>query len=473
MLLQHPWLLAHRKHLTSLTLTRSEHQKRGLHTYPPALTAIMSLQKRRADHDDQLKPDKSFKSAKLFPIFAANPSATHNAGSGAFRWIVPSIGPTKSCLHGIHLEPTLTSKVAAFDLDGCLIESTFRNGKKVKSDAIPSFAWWRPAVPKKLQKLHDDGYSIVIVTNQALRGKDVITAWKKKMPVISASIPNVPFHIFAATEKDGFRKPMPGIWYEIQRIFQEKGTHIDMSTSFFIGDAAGRKGDHSSSDRKWALNVGIPFLTPEEFFLGLKPVEYTLPGFQVSSLPQNLPHIMPTSSPLLPNPPSAAEIVLFVGYPAMGKSTFYGKHFQPAGYTHINQDTLHTRDKCLKAVEEAIKGGKSCVVDNTNRDKATRKLYIQLARKLDVSIRCVLFNGSIDLAWHNNLYRAFNLPDEVALKAPKRELLGYMAFTSFRNAYQEPTLDEGFSEIKQVNFIFEGSEEERRRWSMWLQLEGK
>ena len=24
--------------------------------------------------------------------------------------------------------------------------------------------------------------------------------------------------------------------------------------------------------------------------------------------------------------------------------------------------------------------------------------------------RCVLFQGSLELAWHNNLYRAFNMP---------------------------------------------------------------
>jgi bifunctional polynucleotide phosphatase/kinase len=48
-----------------------------------------------------------------------------------------------------------------------------------------------------------------------------------------------------------------------------------------------------------------------------------------------------------------------------------------------------------------------------------------------------------------------------------------MAFTSFRNAYQEPKLEEGFAEIKQVNFKFEGNDEEHRRWSMWLQIEGK
>jgi bifunctional polynucleotide phosphatase/kinase len=42
----------------------------------------------------------------------------------------------------------------------------------------------------------------------------------------------------------------------------------DRISSFFVGDAAGRqypgrKSDFSSTDRKWALNIGIPFFTPE------------------------------------------------------------------------------------------------------------------------------------------------------------------------------------------------------------------
>jgi len=42
----------------------------------------------------------------------------------------------------------------------------------------------------------------------------------------------------------------------------------DKSTSFFVGDAAGRqyskgKGDFSSTDRKWAQNIEITFYTPE------------------------------------------------------------------------------------------------------------------------------------------------------------------------------------------------------------------
>jgi bifunctional polynucleotide phosphatase/kinase len=38
----------------------------------------------------------------------------------------------------------------------------------------------------------------------------------------------------------------------------------------------------------------------------------------------------------------------------------------------------------------------------------------------------------------------------------------------FREQYEEPTLKEGFLEIKKVNFVFEGTAEERKRWSMWL-----
>lgn len=316
-------------------------------------------------------------------------------------------------------------------------------------------------------------YSIVIVTNQALRGAKQIQEWKEKVPLIGAALSEVPFHLFAATAKDGYRKPMPGMWYELERIFASEGVTIDKSVSFFVGDAAGRKGDFAGTDRKWAQNIDIPFFTPEEYFLKLAPAPYTLQGFHPSSLPTDLPRVTPTSTPVVPSPRTGPEIVLFVGFPALGKTSFYRAHFSSAGYVHVNQDILRTRDKCIKVVEETIKDGQSCVVDNTNRDAATRKHYVDLAKKHNVPIRCFLFNGTFELAWHNNLYRAFNLPDSVASIVPKRDLLPYNAFTSFRASYEEPKLDEGFQEVRQVNWVFEGSDEERRRWNMWLQIEGK
>lgn len=118
-----------------------------------------------------------------------------------------------------------------------------------------------------------------------------------------------------------------------------------------------------------------------------------------------VPRIMPSSSPLLLSPP-LQELVMFVGYPCLGKTSFYRRYFKPAGYEHINQDTLKTRDKCVKAMQHALQEGKSCVIgekifsvtlfitrrslvtsDNTNRNAATRKYYIDVATKLNIPIR--------------------------------------------------------------------------------------
>src|SRR5258706_5377930 len=107
---------------------------------------------------------------------------------------------------------------------------------------------------------------------------------------------DTPFRIFAATQRDWYRKPMPGMWYEIESMFKSSSVDIgssalsscrparisptlhpaatlhgplatptDKLASFYVGDSAGRKGDFSASasDRKFALNVGVDFHTPE------------------------------------------------------------------------------------------------------------------------------------------------------------------------------------------------------------------
>ena len=107
--------------------------------------------------------------------------------------------------------------------------------------------------------------------------------------------------------------------------------------------------------------------------------------------------------------------------------------------------------------------------------------------------RCFLFEGDISLAWHNNLYRAFNMPSSAAAKEvcekiltvtvaltilkyflqSEREMLPYLAIAGFEKGFQIPTLAEGFQEIKTIHWVFEGDPEAERRWGMWLQLDGK
>ena len=135
----------------------------------------------------------------------------------------------------------------------------------------------------------------------------------------------------------------------------------------------------------------------------------------------------------------------------MGKTRLYKQHFEPAGYEHVNQDTLKTKTKCLNAVEAALKAGRSVVVgtsfagphssvikaltkgklaDNTNRNRKTREDYLDLAEICGVECRCVLFEGTYELAWHNNLYRAFCLSESV-----KASEVGLILFTFILNPH--------------------------------------
>ncbi|KIK63827.1 hypothetical protein GYMLUDRAFT_71948 [Collybiopsis luxurians FD-317 M1] len=412
------------------------------------------------DHTSSLEGSSS-KAAKIHPFFSKGPQ--ESSQSGAFQWHKP-LGIRGTCLYATNLSPQSFSKVAAFDLDGTLIKAV----KKASKGSPPGWEWWRrDKVPNALKDLSEQGYSVAIISNQALKSAQLIT-WKEKIALIAAALPSVPFRLFAASAKDGFRKPMPGMWNELSRIFKEDGVEIDKTASFYVGDAAGRHGDFASTDRMWALNVELPFFTPEEYFLK-QPTETKFKlGFDVTALP-TLPLFSPNAEAVIPEPPQQ-EVVLFVGYPGVGKSTIHRRYFAPVGYQRINQDTLGSREKCVKAVEEALRAGLSCVVDNTNRDKQTRKLYVSLAQHFKIPIRCFLFTGSRHLAWHNNLYRALNLPPSLASREEKRELVPEIAYTTYENNFEEPSISEGFSEIRKVNWVFEGTGEERKYWSMWLQL---
>ncbi len=67
------------------------------------------------------------------------------------------------------------------------------------------------------------------------------------------------------------------------------GVAVDYSSSFYCGDAAGRKGppkDFSDTDLKFALNIALPFQLPEETILGQKGVSEQLAvgGFDPKTL---------------------------------------------------------------------------------------------------------------------------------------------------------------------------------------------
>ena len=86
-------------------------------------------------------------------------------------------------------------------------------------------------------------------------------------------------------QPSGFRKPSTGMWTWLEQTVaaaaarntsssassgggdgSSGGGVVDKGGSFFVGDAAGRAGDHSRVDLEFAAGAGLRFYTESEFF---------------------------------------------------------------------------------------------------------------------------------------------------------------------------------------------------------------
>lgn len=164
----------------------------------------------------------------------------------------------------------------------------------------------------------------------------------------------------------------------------------------------------------------------------------------------------PTSRPLVPRRddlglPLPPEILIFVGYPASGKTSLYNKHFKPAKYAYIvrppprfrwklltslqSMDNHKRHDKCIDEIRSCLARQQSCVVDGTNPSVANRKRYIDAFPF--VRIRAFYFEVPIDLVKHNSVYRALDDPSRTRL------VVRSDTFDWFEQNLEIPTQDEG------------------------------
>lgn len=345
---------------------------------------------------------------------------------------------------------TASSKIAGFDIDGCII--TTKSGKVFPTGPDD----WRilyPEIQPKLASLLKKGFKVVFFTNQMgiSRGKLRPEVFKSKAEDILQTL-QLPIQVFVSTAPGIYRKPVIGMWEHLCEK-ANGGVLVDVSESFYVGDAAGRpanwapgkkKKDFSCSDRLFALNIGLQFHTPEEYFLGWKPASFSFPEFDPRKL---------DSKARLYDPPDASltstkqEIIVAVGFPGSGKSTFFQTHIIPKGYAYVNRDTMGSWQHCVSACELALKEGRSVAVDNTNPDLESRKRYIDVARSAGVSCRCFNLTASLDQAKHNNRFR------EMVPSATKHVTVNDMVFHSYKKKFVAPSLSEGFSEILQIHFV--------------------
>ncbi|CAD6191329.1 unnamed protein product [Caenorhabditis auriculariae] len=351
---------------------------------------------------------------------------------------------------------TPQSKVACFDMDGTLI--TTKSGKVFPTD-VNDWKLLYDCISIRIQSLVSEGFKVVIFTNQKgiQVGKVDKNSFKRKIEAIVSEI-GAPIQVFVSIGSGIYRKPCTGMW---EALLKNNGdVQIDKESSVYVGDAAGRhkskirpKKDHSSADRYFAANLGISFKTPEQFFLDQKLEEpWGPPTFEPSRLfSEKISELEPADVKV---PSEEKEVIVMVGFPGSGKSTFAKKLSEDHGYVIVNRDKLGTWQKCVAAAKYALNEGKSVVIDNTNPDRESRKRYTEIAKELDVECRCFKMSCNLAQAQHNLRYRI--------LTSKSAQDVGIMVLRMHGSKFQEPELAEGFNEIATVNFIPKFDDESRR-----------
>lgn len=345
---------------------------------------------------------------------------------------------------------TSSSKIACFDLDGTII--TTKSGKVFPTDTN-DWCFLLPEIPGKIKQLTKEGYKVVFMTNQKgiAKGKIRIKDFQLKVEVIVQKL-GIPIQVLVSTGSGIYRKPVTGMWQYLCEC-SNGSVAVNLSSSFYCGDAAGRqanwvpgkKKDFSCSDRLFALNIGIQFYTPEEFFLNQKQTAaYTLPTFNPALLKSSDQLCNPLGTKIVS---FSQELILCVGYPASGKSFFVMEHLVPAGYVQVNRDMLGSWQKCVTRCRTALGQKHSVAVDNTNPDRESRNRYIQCAKEAGVPVRCFLFTASLEHSRHNNEFRHLFGTDKA--HAPVND----MVINAYKSKFTEPNLDEGFASIVKINFV--------------------
>jgi hypothetical protein len=148
--------------------------------------------------------------------------------------------------------------------------------------------------------------------------------------------PGMPIRILAGLAKDIYRKPNIGMFDVVQAVYRARGYEVDLEESVFVGDAAGRmpyKGkakDHGDTDFKFALNVGLRFLTPEVGCL-------SSPALRADRI-RNIFSERPDRSIL--SPQSASYLLVWVISPLVRVDRVYISHTNLCQYHTSSRRTL-------------------------------------------------------------------------------------------------------------------------------------
>lgn len=297
----------------------------------------------------------------------------------------------------VHLQP-IHKQYVGFDMDDTLIYSSAKSYRAF------------PNGPESVKKLHDEGHNIVVFSNQKKPKQSDKMMQKKINAVIdlySSEKSPIPMLFLCARAEDNYRKPNIGM---VDLVPSSYG-----ALKFFVGDADGEEGSHSDCDIAFAHEAKVPFYTPNKYFT-------PFPAIDQSTLPVELVNDDPIPT-----------MILMVGYPASGKTTYVQQVLQPKKYTSVSRDNLGTMAKCLKQSRKLLENGKNIVIDNLNASRADRKKWIDLASEMKARTIVIYLTCPMTKAMARNEKREGKVPAVV--------------FYTFRKRFELPSLEENIYSI--------------------------
>tara|TARA_B110000285_G_scaffold219568_1_gene270278 strand:- start:76 stop:1140 length:1065 start_codon:yes stop_codon:yes gene_type:complete len=333
--------------------------------------------------------------------------------------------------------------IAGFDLDHTLIKP---KDNKVHPKDKDDFELCFPNIKDKLKKLIEDGYNIVIFSNQSSFDK-----LEKKNIIISRIISfikliELPIYVYISTEYDHCRKPNTGMIDEIP--------NINLSKSFYVGDAAGRnknpitgKKDFACSDRMFALNIGIKFYTPEKFF---QPEIYNKK--EIFTINKTWKSFQNEQPPLIVED---YDVIIMMGPQGSGKSTLSKSLHE---FTLISQDELKYKEKCLKLMDKTLKEGGKVIVDNTNPTRNKRASYIDIAKKYDKKILLIVIDITKEQSMFLVNYRA---------NINKTKKVPDVVIHVYYKNFETPIKEEGIDKILTRTFVPDYTKFERSKFEQY------
>lgn len=312
--------------------------------------------------------------------------------------------------------PKGANKIAAFDLDGTLIETkSKRRFPKDKND-------WKiinDTIPLKLQQLHEDGYSILVFTNQKNLEKRMRKEDFKEKCMNIQQILEVPIIFYISLEEGYMRKPFPGMFE-----YHNKKYPVLEKDSFYVGDAWSKKECFSDSDICFAKNCALDFYRAEDFFTEDNPPFYN----KISpSLILKRDGNFVRNQIKLRNFLDDKQYIFIISPPASGKTTFCERYLSE--FVRLSKDDYKQSAKYRHIITTNIEN--KIVFDNTNATFTSRdKILSYLPEKAKIGY--IIRHVPKEQALYLNKYRCF-------VSKGKEKLLPNVAIYTYYKRLQLPT----------------------------------